>query len=162
MTFRTIIGALVLGVAMCNSGYAFEWLDRLIGIDLDNSEAPQYYPQAPQAYYPQSTPTYQPYSTGYAPQAGSYPATTSNAYRPVAPPQGVAPQAGYRTVYQSVPITQYEQVTTYDSYGYRVTTMRPVVTYQMQPRVVPNTANQPAYVPAQNFAPAGSTISPGK
>lgn len=130
----SFVGAFILGLVVCNSSYGFEWLDRLIGIDLDNSEA--------QAAGPGQA--YGPYTASYAPNSAGYPAPAgpgcgSCGCAPkcgCAPRCGCAPQACYRTVYQPVAVTSYQPVATCDPCGRRVTTMRPVVTYRMQAQVV--------------------------
>lgn len=152
MKWNSVVGALFVGVALCSPSYGFEWLDRLIGIDLDNSEATSYYPQYSAGYAPYgvsyatpaSTPTYSPYIAGYPATAGQ-----GCSCAPAA-----VPQTTYRTVYRPVPVTVYQPVAACGPCGNQTTTMRPVVTYRMQPQVVPYVGNQPTYAPG--YAPAVS------
>ena len=146
MKWNSVIGALVIGAGLCNPSYGFEWLDRLIGIDLDNSEATPDYGSYSAGYVPY-TMGYPASSAGYAPYAVNYPAAASNGCCTCAPTCGGALQTGYRTVYQPVPVTSYQPVATCDPYGNQVTALRPVVTYRMQAQVVPYTVNQPVYAP---------------
>jgi hypothetical protein len=151
MKWNLILAALVLSAGMCSPSYGFEWLDRLLGIDLDNSQgtgigsAYSAYPSAAgypigasnygySSGYSQYSAGYTPYTTTYAPVRGEY---------HVAPYYAGAPQTGYRHVYQSSPVTNYQPVVTVDQYGNRTTTMRPVVTYPMQCQGVAYPGNQP-------------------
>jgi hypothetical protein len=155
MKWNSVIGALVIGAGLCNPSYGFEWLDRLIGIDLDNSEA------APAYSYSQAAPIYHTYSTGYAPYSVGYPAAVSNGCNTCAPTYGAVPQTNYRTVYQPMPVTSYQPASTCGPCGNQVTAMRPVVTYRVQPQVMPYTVNQPVYAPATSYAPAPCGCSTG-
>lgn len=157
MNWNSVIGALVIGAGLCNPSYGFEWLDRLIGIDLDNSQGQGYgsYYSGYAPYdsgYPSSASTYgyAPYTTGYsspasttgyAPYSAGYAAPAGNGCSTCAPSCGCAPQTSYRTVYQPVPVTSYQPVTACGPCGNQVTTLRPVVTYRMQPQVVPYTSS---------------------
>jgi hypothetical protein len=160
MKWNQLLGALMLCAGMCSPSYGFEWLDRLLGIDLDNSQGTGIgsaysaypnsagYPNGASNYgyttgyssgYSQHSAGYTPYSTNYAPHRGEY---------HVAPYYAAAPQTGYRNVYQSAPVTRHQPVVTVDQYGNRTTTMRPVVTYPRQSQGVAYPGNQPVYIPA--------------
>ena len=146
MKWKLVFGALLVSAGLCEPSYGFEWLDRLIGIDLDNSEANS---------------AYSPYSAGYAPYTVAYPAATGNGFGMTAPSCGCAPQTCYRTVYQPVPVTCCQPLATCDPCGNQVLTMRPVVTYRMQAQVVPYTANQPMYGSVPSYAPVSGGCATG-
>jgi hypothetical protein len=68
---------------------------------------------------------------------------------------GYAPQVQYRTVWATVPVTQYRPVTwTNPSDGRLITVMRPCSTYAWQARRVAYTAIQPVYAPMAVAAPS--------
>jgi hypothetical protein len=135
--------AVVVSAGLCDRSHGFEWLDRLIGIDLDNSEAAS---------------PYQPYSTGYAPYGAYGSGYQGNIWYSQAPANGYGytPQTGYRTNYQPAHTTYYQPTTTCDPYGNRATTMRPEVTYPVQNPAVPYVPAQPtySYPPPTRYAPA--------
>lgn len=135
------IGAMVLCAGLCNSSYGFEWLDRLIGIDLDNSQG-QGYAQPYSAGYAQPySAGYAPYySAGYASYSAGYPAPATHGCATCRPACCAAPQTCYRTVYMPVQVITYQPVAMCDSCGHQVTALRPVVTYRMQAQVVPYSA----------------------
>ena len=163
MKWYSVIGAVVIGAGLCNPSYGFEWLDNLLGIDLDNSEAASNYGGYSTGYAPYTMGYAAPASTaGYAPYAVSYPAPVSNGCSSCARTYSGVPQTSYYgTVPQGVPVTSYQPVSTYDPFGYQVIATPPVVTYRVQPQAVPYTTNQPVYAPATNYAPAGCGCSKG-
>jgi hypothetical protein len=87
LKLKSVMGALVIGAGLCSPSYGFEWLDQLIGIDLDNSEGATFYQDA--------QPTYS-YSAGYAPYSVGYATPVNNGCNTC------VPQATYRTYYQPV------------------------------------------------------------
>jgi hypothetical protein len=101
------------------------------------------------------TTAYRPYTAAYAPYYAAYPAAPAcNTCSPCAQTCNYVPQTCYRVVYQQVPVTACQPVPTCDPCGGQVTAMRPVVTYQMQARVVPYTTYRPVYAPMVSYAPA--------
>jgi hypothetical protein len=163
-TLKSVIAAFVISAGLCPSSYGFEWLDNLLGIDLDNSQA------APA--YPLGMTTYRPYPSGFAPygngqpvQAGAAgyalyrnPASSTRSYGHAA--SAAAPLASYRTFYRPVPVTAYRAVVPCHSCGKQVTTMRPVVAHQMHMQVMPYNSNQSTYAPAPSYAPAVGRYPP--
>jgi hypothetical protein len=137
MKWNSLVGALVMGAGLCNPSYGFEWLDNLLGVDLDNSEAMESYPQ---------------YSAGYAPYQGGYSAPVTYGYSNYAPTYAPAPQASYGAVYQPVAAPNYQPAGSCNC-GNQVTTMRPVVSYQTPAQAAQYRANQPTHVPATRYAP---------
>jgi hypothetical protein len=152
MKWNPFAGALALSLGLCNSCYGFEWLDRLLGIDLDNSEAAA---------------GYQPYSAGYgnSPYGATYAAPTytphMQTYRPAthygwgsgAPAYSTAPQYRYRTYYHSPRATILGHAGHQNSYEQPSMPAPPAATYQSYPGAAPTGASQPIYAPAPNYSP---------
>lgn len=113
------------------------------------------------------TTAYRPITPTYAPMAVAQPMAMGCSS--CAQTCNYMPQTCYRTVYQQVPVTSFQPVAACGPCGNQVTAMRPVVTYQMQARLVPYTTYRPVFSP-MGYAPAavacptggcGSTVSYG-
>ena len=138
MKIYSLIGALVIGVGLCSPSYGFEWLDRLLGIDLDNSQG--------RASYWQPAPYYAPYSVGYSPYVTSYQPNTGVGCG------SCGSQATYGAYYQAAPVTSYQPAAACEPCGNQATTFRPVVTYRVQSQLVPFGVSQPVFVPTTSYA----------
>lgn len=104
------------------------------------------------------TTAYRPVTPTYAPLAVAPPMATGCSS--CAQTCNYMPQTCYRTVYQQVPVTSFQPVAACGPCGTPVTAMRPVVTYQMQARLVPYTTFHPVYSP-MSCAPAAVACPTG-